>query len=129
MIGSMPFSGIGLGMFPYASRLMYANMITSITDQPTHSHNIYFELGLDFGLIGIACFVWLQVMLWRMGLRAIRSDPDSAYAWALRGLLAGQAMWLIFNLTDLAYPGTRASFIYWGAWALILAFCKKSHSP
>lgn len=129
MIGSMPFSGIGLGMFPYASRLMYANMITSITDQPPHAHNIFFELGLDFGLIGIACFVWLQVVLWRMGLRAIRSAPNSAYAWALRGLLAGQAMWLMFNLTDLAYPGTRASFIYWGAWALILAFSKKKPLP
>ncbi|MCW1967206.1 MAG: O-antigen ligase family protein [Anaerolineae bacterium] len=124
MIADMPFSGIGLGMFPYASRLMFANMISSITDQPPHAHNLLLELGLDFGIVGMACFVALQVLLWRIGLRAINATPASADAWALRGLLAGQAMWLVFNLTDLAYPGTRASFIYWGAWALILAFAQ-----
>lgn len=124
MIADMPFSGIGLGMFPYASRLMFANMISSITDQPPHAHNLLLELGLDFGIVGMACFVALQALLWRIGLRAIKAAPASAYAWGLRGLLAGQAMWLVFNLTDLAYPGTRASFIYWGAWALILAFAQ-----
>jgi O-antigen ligase len=124
MIRDMPLSGIGLGMFPYATRLLYSYMITHIVDQPPHAHNLLLELGLDFGVLGMVCFVAIAVLIWQRGLRAIRAAPNTPQAWLLCGLLASQAVWLTFNLTDLAYLGSRSSFIYWGAWGLILVFSR-----
>jgi O-antigen ligase len=119
MLRDLPLTGVGVGMFAYASKLLYPALLGNEPWQP-HSHNLILEIGLDSGVLGILAFAWLQWRVWRIGLAAIRDNANATLAWLIRGLLAGNAGWLMFNLTDLAYLATRAGFVYWSLWALAL---------
>lgn len=121
------FTGTGLNMFAPASRMLYPDLAG---DDLTlvHAHNMFMQLVLDFGIFGLVAGLWLMAIVWKSAWRALRGlCRGTTTAWTLRGLLAGQAAWLVFNLTDYANLGSKQGFLFWAAWGLILTL--SAHCP
>lgn len=126
MLLMFPLTGVGLNLFAPVSELFFPEFLGG-DPSVIHAHNMFLQVMLDFGVLGLAVLVWTLTIVWRDGLRALRdathsrrNPSDLALAWTLRGLLAGQAAWLVFNLTDFANLGSKQGFLFWAAWGLII---------
>ncbi len=117
MLQDMPFSGIGLNVFPLVQSEFYTGYI--IGPEP-HAHNLYLQTALDLGLPGLAAFA-LFIALWARGaLRAIRT-PGGAQAAAGRpaarllliAALAGVTSYLAHGLVDAMMLGAKPGFAVW----------------
>lgn len=117
MLQDMPFTGIGLNVFPLVQSEFYTGYI--IGPEP-HAHNLYLQTALDLGLPGLAAFA-LFIALWARGaLRAIRT-PGGAQAAAGRpaarllliAALAGVTSYLAHGLVDAMMLGAKPGFVVW----------------
>jgi O-antigen ligase len=116
------FTGTGLNMFAFASKILYPELL-GLDPDLIHAHNMYLQLLLDFGIFGLLACIWLMLRLWVNGIRATSAPNASPLViWTIRGLLASQAAWLAFGLTDYANLGSKQGFLFWAAWGLILVF-------
>ena len=125
LIRDYPLTGAGLGSFPTVSRANYAfNWVPP--DYPfIHSHNIFLQVGVDFGLPGLIAFLALLLVLAICSLRlssALRGQPASLLAAGLGGSLV---VCVVAGLgDDSALPfGVKSGFLFWiaagaiaGAW-------------
>lgn len=129
MIGQFPISGVGLNMFGPVSELLYRDMLNG---QPSlfHAHNMILQLWLDYGFFGLLAALGVMALVWRAGLRGLSqraARADWFGVWVLRGLLAGQVAWFVYNFTDYANFGSKQGAIFWAAWGLILALSARAH--
>lgn len=122
LIQDFGFTGLGLNMFAPVSARLYP-LFLEPGPPAVHAHNIFLQMTLDFGVFGLLAFIWLFTRLLVSGVRALnsrRQNITNNSSWVLRGLLAGQVAFLVFNLTDVLNLGSKQSFLYWAAWGLIL---------
>ena len=66
-------SGVGLGRLAFVR--VYATYMINNNSVP-HSHNLYLQLVSEFGILGLAVFLWLMWRLFRLGLK-IRAGTSS----------------------------------------------------
>lgn len=59
-------TGVGLGRLAFA-RVYHTHMINS--NVVPHSHNLYLQIISEFGILGLAVFIWLFLGIFRLGLR------------------------------------------------------------
>lgn len=126
MIGQFPLTGVGLNMFAPVSELLYKDMLGG---KPSlfHAHNMLMQLWLDYGLFGLLAALGVMALVWREGARGLRrfaASQDTFSLWVLRALMAGQAAWFVYNLTDYANFGSKQGAIFWAAWGLILGITR-----
>ena len=77
-----PVTGTGAGSY----RELAAQHFGHCTWVCEHPHNQYLFFSMEYGLLGLAAFVWL---LWRVGTTAIQStNPDKVLLLALLAILA-----------------------------------------
>jgi putative inorganic carbon (HCO3(-)) transporter len=113
MLQDMPFTGIGLNVFPVVQSEFYTGYI--IGPEP-HAHNLYLQTALDLGLPGLAAFAAF-IGLWAMSaLRAVRSqgaEVRSGPSLLLIAALAGVASYLAHGLVDAMMLGAKPGFVVW----------------
>jgi O-antigen ligase len=127
LIQDFMFTGLGLNMFAPVSRLLYPHLL-STSEVLIHPHNMWLTLWLDFGLFGVVACFWVTFRVWKAGILFLRSVKNSdEEKWLMRSLLAGQAAWLAFNLTDYTNLGGKQGFIFWAAWGIILGLSRASN--
>jgi len=82
-----------------------------------HSHNLFLEVVLQTGLIGLALFLFLLASLLRAAARCLQSD---ALAVSVLGMVAGMIIlgMLIRNMTDMLWV-RAAALTFWGALGLL----------
>lgn len=93
LIGARPFLGFGPASFRYAfpptrtAVTLVGQTSTQIVDDP---HNLALSIGVQYGVVGLALFLWLVVgivlALWR---RSSDGDPDHSSAALVAALVAG----------------------------------------
>ena len=115
-----PLTGAGFGTFRdlYPQHLMPKGMVLEdgITPRkPEHSHNLFAELAVDFGVLGIATFA----LWWWFWLRQLDLKSGSPSSWMSVGLLG--ILWLH---SMLEYPLWYAQFLGVGAIGMSLG-----HAP
>lgn len=84
-----------------------------------HGHNIFINQAAEIGIIGLASFILLWILLWRQYWRFIKSGPVRHYAVAGLILMIG---YLTKNLTDDFYT-RRNLLMFWalnGIWLRVI---------
>jgi O-antigen ligase len=113
-----PVTGLGPANYPYFTALYsYLGYFVRF-----NSHNNYFDIALQYGLVGLGIFAWLAGAIFYTGwrLRQITRDGfSSAYA---NGMLAGLtailisgafADWFLPFVYNIGIPGFQASIYIW----------------
>ncbi len=109
------FTGIGLGGFQMA----FSSYILLLHVGHTfHSHNLFLNVWLEQGLLGLAALVWLllaAVVAWR---RVRRLGDSQGKAWAAAAL-AAIAVIAIHGMVDDAFYGSRGVLLLFVPFALL----------
>ncbi len=78
MIKEKPFTGVGAGNFEFVS-LPYAKKAGGLIpsgERVANAHNDYLEITAEQGILGLAAFLYLVIVLLRTGLKVIRGGND-----------------------------------------------------
>jgi tetratricopeptide (TPR) repeat protein len=86
LIQDFPLTGIGLGGQFGMVHSVYALLIQHVF--LTYSHNLYLEVWLEQGLVGIGAWLWLMATLYQAARTCNRPGEDLAYQSTWLGLTA-----------------------------------------
>lgn len=112
LIEDFPLTGAGLNTFPVLGPLLYPSTLLGDAARVPHAHNLFLQVGVDFGLPGLASFLGL---LAAAGLGLARTWR-AAQGWEqglVAGLLAGLLAHLVFGLTDAVALGAKPGVFLW----------------
>ncbi len=109
------FTGIGPGTF----ELHYAvyNLLIHVGYVP-HTHNLFLDLLIELGILGIAAYLWLTITALVHGAQHLeRADANTA--WLIETGLALQIMIVVHGLVDDVLFGSRALFLLFIPYGLL----------
>jgi len=137
IIREHPLTGIGLNSFPYVyPRYMPFTGRRNLV----HAHNIFFQLGVEMGLLSVLSFIWLLVVIFREGISALRnisareifagnktqgSKVSFPYLEGLiGGILAGLVGFMIQEQFNFSLVLNDIVIFFWINIALLMAACR-----
>ncbi len=120
MMRDFPFTGIGLGMFEKTVLTFYPLFENAPGLPVPHAHNLFLQMGVEFGIGGLVAFVSFVVAVLLAGADAMRHARDSAQGWLAAGLTAGFVVYLVHGLVDAVGTSTKVSVIIWFMVALLM---------
>jgi putative inorganic carbon (HCO3(-)) transporter len=100
MLQDFPLTGIGLGMFPRVLPILYPLFVVGAGREVTHVHNLYLQTGIEHGIPGLIAFFAFIILLWVIGIQAIRSSRGRPWEPLAIGLLAGLAAYCTHGMLD-----------------------------
>ncbi len=113
-----PLTGIGFDTLPPVVHARYPTFLLQASNDFTHAHNIFLQIGLNLGLPGLAAFLWLLLawgrMMWQVG-REAASPAQRALAGALVAGLVGN---FVFGLGDAVDLGSKPGVFMWACFGL-----------
>ena len=113
--------GIGVGHSAFSQIYpLYAYVGTEIT---MHSHNLFLELAVEIGIMGLLVFLIAVFMILQRGFGCIKyhSDDRNAVA-AVSAAIAGVAGALVHGMVDHIWYNYRVFFMFWIVAAIVCAF-------
>jgi len=121
MLQDFPFTGIGLNTFPLVAGLLYPFFLISPDVSVPHAHNIFLQVGVDFGIPGLVAYVGLLVTFGLCAWSAYKRHQDNALQLIVLGLGAGVLAHHVYGLTDAITLGAKPGFILWAIFGLMAA--------
>jgi len=123
IIKANPLVGVGINNYTEVMRDYDTTNIgiTSITAYQVH--NIFLQIAAEMGIIGLAIFIWLIFIVYREGLRYIKSSEDVMSSIVI-GVIAGVTAFLIHGLVDAASLGNHLFLIFWFFTGIVIAIIK-----
>lgn len=119
------FTGIGIGMFnqivPEFYPFAYVNGAYA-----HHAHNLYLQIALDLGLLGLMAYLLLICGLFWMLVTTLRSELDVTSRLLAIGAVGSLVALLAHGLLDAVTWGTKLAFIPWIIFALITILYRQS---
>lgn len=124
MIGASPVTGVGLGTHAVKAAIIERNFYESFSSY-AHSHNLFLQVWLETGLLGIFAFVAAMFSGLKQGAKVFlaRTGPRSVRLLVL-GALSGLTGALVCGLADYLWTYPRVMLIFWFTAALLLAGIK-----
>lgn len=124
MIKASPIRGAGLGADAVRKLAVDINAMAA-NGQFTHSHNLYLQLWLEHGLLGLATFLAGGWHMLKQGARAFQSShaPRLPRFIAL-GAASALAGSLVSGFADYLFTYPRVMLIFWFSASLLLAGAK-----
>ncbi len=110
-----PFTGSGLATFTAVSKANYPYDKVDPRFPITHAHNLYLQVGTDFGWFGLIAFLAICVLFFLLAAHAYRNRKSPPDGWYVRGLVAGIVGYLAFGFFDAITLGAKPSIIFWMA--------------
>jgi len=107
-------TGLGLGNFPMANS-SYALLVH--VPHTMHAHNLFLDIWLEQGLLGLISFCWLAVVALRSGLAGPSQDPHRnarRFHWRDAALVSLTVV-LLHGLVDdvmYGYEGVGSAFLF-----------------
>lgn len=124
-LNDFPLTGIGMGTFDVVIPLLYPTFLIAPDARVTHAHNIFLQVGLDLGLMGLVAFLALHISAAALLASVLRRGRDPL-SWCLAaGALSGLTAMLVHGLSDSAIWGAKGEFVSW----LLLALAVLLGSP
>jgi len=96
IIKTFPWRGVGLGNFNISSA--------------RYAHNSYLQIWAEMGILGLASFLWLIVVVFKSAFKNIKDLRNKNL---LSGLIAANAVFLIHNLVDFNFFLPEIALIWW----------------
>jgi len=124
LIWQAPFTGHGLGMYPY----LRSNQIINIYEA-TEAHNDYLRLAIEIGLLGTAAYVLLWLSILRKNLRTfftVKSKKEKIQPAMACGLIAA---FLIMSIADNILEATAVMWVFWTVLGLFSFSLSKKPLP
>ncbi len=121
LIRASPFVGIGLGAYPRIAPYAWPYSPAQPGLIVTHAHNLFLQVALDTGILGLAAFVVVMLLAMRSAWNAYRSD--AARHLAIGALAAFAVLW-VHGMGDVVVWGTKSSIVLWILLALAIGFDK-----
>lgn len=121
MMRDFPFTGIGLGLFEQTVVSLYPLFYSPPGAPLPHAHNLYLEMGVEFGVGGFIAFLGLLTSVVGVGWQAIRRAANEAQGWLAAGLLASVIVFMGHSWLDAIFVSTKVSVIIWSLVGLLMA--------
>ncbi len=110
MIQDMPFTGIGLNLFPVIQSNFYTGYIIG---PEVHAHNLYLQTALDQGLAGLAAMLFMFIA-WGITLKRHYNQAGTPGQRVLYVALAAAIIaYLAEGLLDVQTLGAKPAAILW----------------
>jgi len=122
MIKDYWLTGVGLGLSAFA-RVYREYMIAGAS--AIHAHNLYLEICLELGVVGILSLLWMVFRAFSEALSNMKSDKSSYLA---AGILAGIAGHLFHGLFDYVWYSPRIVMAFWMYLGLMSALAWGSYT-
>ncbi|HOV80708.1 MAG TPA: O-antigen ligase family protein [Bacillota bacterium] len=113
-------TGVGLGRNAFA-RVYYTHMINS--NVVPHSHNLYLQIISEFGILGLAVFVWLFLAVFKLGLK-LCSDGSARIRSLNAGIMGAIAGFLVHSTVDYFLWYYKIAILLWLLIAVLLTLEK-----
>lgn len=126
-IRSSPITGAGLGTAAVQAFIADNNLYHAKAPF-VHAHDIYLQVWVETGLLGIVSFVGAMLLNIKNAARTVRHCPDSAartITCAGAGALCGT---MVCGLADYLWNYPRVMSIFWFLFALTIAGTKLCHA-
>jgi putative inorganic carbon (HCO3(-)) transporter len=127
LIGDFPFTGVGMGTFNDVAALLYG----FYAPQNPQAHNLFFQVAVDLGLVGlISFFAILLLVLWTafQAYRVFDSLQEQTLRAVAIGGLSGVVATMAHGIVDSHTWGSKGAFIPWTVMGLIVALHSLAHS-
>jgi len=137
MMRDFPITGIGMGRFETTLFTWYPPFINSPSDPLPHAHNLYLEMGVDYGIAGLVAFIGVCTATLGAGIAAVRRTArrqirSGNQAGLAIGLLGGYVVYLVHGLLDGVAVSTKVSVVVWmivGFRMVLYLSCKLCNRP
>lgn len=120
ILQDFPFTGIGLGTFPHVLPLLYPLFLNDSSLPIPHVHNIFLQMGVDYGLPGFVAFIGLVTTMLCVGVTTIVRARGARATRLAAGLLAGYGVYLVHGLLDAVTTNSKVSIIIWFMMGLMM---------
>jgi O-antigen ligase len=111
-------TGIGLGVFNQVVPLRYPYETVGINHAVSQAHNVFLDVGLSLGLLGITAFILLLVSQFAMVVVSFRHDlPTKSLFLATASSLV---VFLVFGITDSLGLSSPSGSVFW-VWCIVFA--------
>lgn len=104
-------SGIGLGAKAFT--MVYPKYALSGASYALHAHNIYLQLLVEMGIVGLVVFVLLVFGFYKLILSACYKTSDNFLFTFMAALCAGMSGYLLQGMVDNIWYNYRIFFTFW----------------
>ena len=125
MLQDFPFTGIGAGTFQFVANTLYPFFVVGPDADIPHAHNLWLQVGVDYGVPGLVAVVACLVLVGACGVAALRRFRPAggqvwvSFCWAgLAGMLGMAAHGLVDAVT---LTMGRAAFVPWAVMGGLIA--------
>ncbi|MBC7261743.1 MAG: O-antigen ligase family protein, partial [Chloroflexi bacterium] len=128
MIQDLPYTGVGLDMFPVIQSNFYPGVM--IGPEP-HAHQLFLQIAVDLGLPGLLAFLWLLASLSIAAVKTYQHCPNAPQRAILLGAIGGVVSFIASGFLDTiwaAKPGVLLWFVL-GLVAALYAACERRQQP
>ena len=123
MIGQSPVTGAGLGTAA-VQKFIKDNNLYHARAPFVHAHNIYLEVWIEAGALGIVSFVGAMLLNIKNAARAVRHCGDSAARTLTCAAASALCGIMVAGLADYPWNYPRVMSIFWFVFALCIAGTK-----
>ncbi len=116
IIKDFPLIGIGWKKFGFA----YEFYRLPSAKGSDYSHNVFLQIMVEMGLLGLISFLFIVVIFLRSGYKILKSG-GSRQAFKL-GLFCAGCSFLIYNLIDISFYFSQVAFFWWIILGLFVNF-------
>jgi O-antigen ligase len=116
------FEGIGIGVEPF--RLVYPEYALSGIESAPHSHSLYLQIFVEFGILGLLVFLPLIFFFLQCCFTAMKKAGERYLKlFAAAGLCSGGGF-LLNGFTDLVWYNYRVYMMFWLIISITVAICR-----
>lgn len=118
-IADFPYTGVGFGAFRQVAPNLYP-VPGSLNRDLSHAHNVFLQVAMDVGLIGLGAYVWLLTQCGRMGWHIWREGEADKRPFAF-AILITLITFHFYGLGDTLALGSKTHVLFWGLLGLLTA--------
>jgi putative inorganic carbon (HCO3(-)) transporter len=128
LIGDFPFTGVGMGAFNDVAALLYG----FYSPYNPQTHNLFLQVAVDLGLLGLIGFVAILLIVLWMGVQSYRrlglEHQRMLRALAIGGLASVVAT-VVHGLVDSQTWSSKGTFIPWAIMGLVVGLYTCTLTP
>lgn len=122
-------SGIGIGLEPF--RLVYPEYALAGIEGAPHSHSLYFQTMVEYGIVGMILFVLVIFLFAQLCFTAFSKSRLTAGKYLIGAGFCGIAAFMINGVSDYVWYNYRVYLMFWIIFSITAAvskFCIKDAS-